>query len=260
MTYNQELRVALDAARAAGEIQLAHLGKILAVETKSDCSPVTEVDRSCESIIRDMIRRNFPRDGFLGEESGEEKGSSGRKWIVDPLDGTRPYIRGVPTHSVLIALEDGNAMAVGCMHLPALRETYWASKGDGAFLNNRRLRVSGASKLVDVFGSAFGYVEKSGTPEGARLLRLMGSWGYAYGFMDAYTYGCIAAGRIDASVNLLDKPWDCAAAACIIEEAGGRFSDLHGEASVYNGACVLSNGLVHEAVLEYFSSINADNK
>jgi histidinol-phosphatase len=80
----------------------------------------------------------------------------------------------------------------------------------------------------------------------------MGAWGYAYGFMDAYTYGSIAAGRIDASVNLLDKPWDCAAAVCIIQEAGGRFSDINGNNTIYSGSCVLSNGIVHEAVLEYF--------
>jgi len=254
MHYNQELSCALNAARAAGEIQLAHQGKMLTIETKGDTSPVTQVDKECESLIRDMVRRSFPLDGFLGEETGEEKGTSGRTWIVDPLDGTRPYIRGVPTHSVLIGLEDGNTMAVGCIHLPALRETYWASRGDGAFLNNQRLRVSTASRLIDVFGSGFGFVEKSSTPQGRQLLQLMGAWGYAYGFMDAYTYGSIAAGRIDASVNLLDKPWDCAAAVCVIEEAGGRFSDLAGQSSVYNGSCILSNGLVHDAVLEYFSA------
>jgi myo-inositol-1(or 4)-monophosphatase len=251
MAYSQELKIALEAARAAGEIQLAHRGKVLNIETKGDSSPVTQVDKLCEQVIRDAILKHF-----LGEESVEDKGISGRRWIVDPLDGTRPYIRGVPTHSVLIALDDGNGMAVGCMHLPALGETYWASKGGGAFLNDSPLHVSKASRLSEVFGSGFGFIEKAGTMEANRLLRLMGDWGYAYGFMDAYTYGCIAAGRIDACVNLLDKPWDCAAAVCIIEEAGGRFSDVRGAPSVYNGSCILSNGLVHEAVLEYFSGLH----
>jgi fructose-1,6-bisphosphatase/inositol monophosphatase family enzyme len=134
------------------------------------------------------------------------------------------------------------------MHLPALGETYWARKGGGAFLNGDPVHVSKTPRVEKVLGSAFGFVEKPGTP----LLKLMGAWEYAYGFMDAYTYGSIAAGRIDASVNLLDKPWDCAAAACIVMEAGGRFSDLKGVNTVYSGSCVLSNGIVHEAVLEYF--------
>ena len=252
MPYDQELKIALSAARAAGEIQMQHRGALLNIETKGDASPVTQVDRLCEEVIADRVRKGFPRDGFLGEETGEDKGSSGRKWIVDPLDGTRPYIRGIPTFSALIALEDGGDLVVGCMHLPGLGETYWAGKGGGAFLNDRPLRVSATAGLSEVFGSAFGYIEKAGGREAQRLLRLMGKWTYSYGFMDAYTYGCIAAGRIDVCVNLLDKPWDCAAAVCIIEEAGGRFSDINGKRSVYNGSCILSNGLVHDAVLEYF--------
>jgi myo-inositol-1(or 4)-monophosphatase len=255
MPYAQELKIALEAARAAGELQSTYRTKVLNIETKNDNSPVTQVDKMCEEVIRDAVNKHFPSDGFLGEESGEEKGQSGRTWIVDPLDGTRPYIHGIPTHSVLIALQDGVEMAVGCIYLPALQEIYWASKGEGAFCNNNPLHVSKTSRLSEVFGSGFGFIEKAGASEAQHLLQVMGSWGYAYGFMDAYTYGCIAAGKIDVCVNLLDKPWDCAAAVCIIEEAGGRFSDINGNASVYHGSCILSNGLVHQAVLEYFSGL-----
>jgi histidinol-phosphatase len=252
MAYRQEVKIALEAAAAAGEIQMRRRAELLEVTKKSDASPVTEVDRLCELTIRDLIRRHFPCDGFLGEETGEEKGTSGRRWIVDPLDGTRPYIRRIPTHSVLIALEDGDDVAVGCMNLPALKETYWASKGGGAFLNGESLHVSTVAGLEEVLGCALGFVEKKATRDAARLLELMGRWGYAYGFMDAYSYGCIAAGRIDASVNLLDKPWDCAAAACIVREAGGRFSDIRGRPTVHSGSIILTNGLVHDAILEYF--------
>jgi histidinol-phosphatase len=252
MLYRQELKVAREAASAAGEIQMRHRADLLNVTIKSDASPVTEVDKLCERTIRDLIRIHFPRDGFLGEETGEEKGESGRRWIVDPLDGTRPYIRRIPTHSALVALEDGDEVVVGCMNLPALRETYWASKGDGAFLNGAPVHVSTISDLGGVLGCGFGFVEKNEAPEGARLFALMKKWGYAYGFMDAYSYGCIAAGRLDASVNLLDKPWDCAAAACIVAEAGGRFSDIAGRKTVHNGSIILTNGLVHDAILEYF--------
>jgi histidinol-phosphatase len=252
MAYNQELNVAREAAEKAGEIQLLYRNKLLQIENKSDASPVTQVDKLCEQVIRDIVRKHFPTDGFLGEETGLDNGTSGRKWIVDPLDGTRPYIRGIPTHSTLIALEDQEELVVGCMNLPALAETYWAHKGGGAFLNGSPVHVSTTPHLSKVLGCAFGFIEKTGTPDAPALLKLMGAWGYAYGFMDAYTYGSIAAGRIDASVNLLDKPWDCAAAVCIIREAGGRFSDLGGQNSIYTGSCVLSNGFVHDAVLEYF--------
>jgi histidinol-phosphatase len=252
MSYDAELTLAAKAAFAAGAIQLDKRKSGLRFETKPDGSPVTEVDKLCETVIRDMLARQFPRDGFLGEESGEEKGSSGRRWIVDPLDGTRPYIRGLPTHSVLIALEDGDDLVVGCVHLPAMDRTYSAQKGNGAFLNNSPLRVSATSALKNVMGSGLGFVEKAGTPEGDRLLSFMRRWEYAYGFMDVFTYGCIAEGKIDLCVNLLDKPWDCAAAACVVSEAGGRFSDLAGAPSVHNGSIILSNGFIHDAVLEYF--------
>jgi histidinol-phosphatase len=142
------------------------------------------------------------------------------------------------------------------MNLPALGEMYWASKGNGAFLNDDRLHVSKVASLQDIMGCALGFVDEQGTGDAAKLLQLMRTWNYMYGFMDAYSYGSIAAGRIDAGVNLLDKPWDCAAAVCIVCEAGGRFSDIRGKASVYNGSCVLTNGLVHDAILKYFEEIS----
>jgi histidinol phosphatase-like enzyme (inositol monophosphatase family) len=252
MPYDAEIKTATEAAVAAGAVQIDRRKRNLHTATKPDRSPVTEVDTLCETVIRDMLAKRFPRDGFLGEETGEEKGSSGRKWIVDPLDGTRPYIRGLPTFSVLIALEDGDELVTGCMHLPAMGELYLAQKGKGAFCNNSRIHVSSINSPGHVIGSGFGFVEKAATQEGKTLVSLMQQWDYAYGFMDAFTYGCIAAGKLDACVNLLDKPWDCAAAACIVSEAGGRYSDIKGNHSVYNGSIILSNGFIHDAVLEYF--------
>jgi histidinol-phosphatase len=252
MSYDAEIRTATEAAIAAGAVQLDKRNDSLHVETKPDRSPVTDVDTLCEKIIRDMLTKRFPGDGFLGEETGEEKGSTGRKWIVDPLDGTRPFIRGLPTFSVLIALEDGGELVAGCIHLPAMGELYVAQKGKGASCNNRGIRVSSTRTLAHAIGSGFGFVEKAATAEGKALGSLMQQWDYAYGFMDAFTYGCIAAGKLDASINLLDKPWDCAAAACIVSEAGGRYSDINGNRSVYNGSIILSNGFIHDAVVEYF--------
>lgn len=252
MSYNTELKIALLAAEQAGKIQLDGRKNLLDIEIKADSSPVTQIDKQCETVIREIIGKNFPQDGFLGEETGSTKGTSGRKWIVDPLDGTRPYIKGIPTHSVLIALEDGDELVVGCMHLPALSETYSAQKGCGAFLNNSHIHVSQTKSLDKIMGSSLGFLEDHKQQEGAILLSLMKKWDYCYGFMDAYTYGCIAAGRLDVSVNLWDKPWDCAAGACIVREAGGRFTDIFGSETVYSGNIILSNGYVHDAVLEYF--------
>jgi len=253
MSYDRELTIAREAAVSAGCVQQEYQGRVGLVESKSDASPVTDVDRACESLIRDMLRKAFPADGFLGEETGSVEGSSGRRWIVDPLDGTRPYLRGIPTYSALVALEDGNEPVVGVMHFAALKSTYWAAGGGGAFCDGEPIRVSRIGSRARVFGSALGFVERADTLEGRRLLSLMAQWDYSYGFMDAYTYACIASGRIDACVNLLDKPWDCAAACCIVREAGGAYSDIAGDRSCHNGSSVFTNGLVHRDTIEYLT-------
>jgi histidinol phosphatase-like enzyme (inositol monophosphatase family) len=251
MNLETELEVALDAARKAGTIQTGLRGKLAGVTRKDDNSPVTEVDRGCEKLIRDLLLKSFASDGFMGEETGSFEGISGRRWIVDPLDGTRPYVRGIPTSSVLIALEEGEELLAGVIHLPFMNETYWAVKQGGAFLNGSPVKVSDTANLKTAMGSSLGIIEKYGSEPAANLIELLRNCDYAYGFMDAYTYGCVAAGRLDLSVNLLDKPWDCAAAACIVSEAGGRYSDVCGRKSVHNGSIVLTNGILHNEVLEF---------
>ncbi|MDO5576773.1 MAG: inositol monophosphatase [Fibrobacter sp.] len=251
MIFDKELSAALDIAQAAGNIHLDLQPKD--IEHKDDNSPVTEIDKKCEKLIRNKLMEMFPNDGFLGEETGNFKGSNDRKWIVDPLDGTRPFIRNIPTHSVLIALEQENEPVIGIIHLPALKITCWAQKNGGAYLNGKPIRVSETSEMKSVMGSALGFLEKSETNEGKKLFSLMKSWDYAYGFMDAYSYACAASGKLDMCVNLLDKPWDCAAAACIISEAGGIFSDIHGNRSVYNGSIVISNKKLHSEIIDFFA-------
>ncbi|MBF0245949.1 MAG: hypothetical protein HQL31_11880 [Planctomycetes bacterium] len=253
MKYEKELESALAAARDAGVIQMKMRGSIGEIARKGDDSPVTAVDRRCEEAIRRRLLGDFHEDAFLGEESGATQGSSGRRWIVDPLDGTRPYIRGIPTHSALVALEDGEGPAVGVIHLPALGETYWALRGGGAYLNGEKISVSGVASLDRAMGSFLGLIEEFGSPEADSLLRIMQALDYTYGFMDAYSYGSLACGRIDVAVNLLDKAWDCAAGALIVSEAGGRFSDIKGEPTVHSGNILLSNGLLHEDLLRFFA-------
>jgi len=251
----KELTAAINAAKEAGKIQLDGLRKSasLNIEKKSDRSPVTAVDKACETRIREILLSEFPNDGFLGEETGENAGMTKRRWIADPLDGTRPFIRNIPTHSALIALEEDGTPTVGVIHLPAMGLTCYASIGDGAYINGEQIRVSSTGDLSEAMGSVLGITEHAGTPLGDSLIALTRSWDYTYGFMDAYSYVLLASGRLDACVNLLDKPWDCAAAACIVTEAGGRFSSVTGEKTVHGGSIVLTNGILHETVLRFFA-------
>lgn len=254
MIYNTELTEAIDTAVKAGKKHLEFRHKILSIEVKKDHSPVTEVDKYCENFIRDRILTVFPGDGFIGEETGVHYGRSGRHWIVDPLDGTRPFIRGIPTHSVLIALEENEEPVLGVIHLPAMNITCWATRNGGAFLNGERIAVSNTESMKHVIGSALGFLEKADEKAGQKLFQLMRSWDYNYGFMDAYSYVALASGKLDLCVNLLDKVWDCAAAACIITEAGGHYSDIQGKHSTHNGNIVFSNGILHEQIISALNS------
>jgi histidinol-phosphatase len=248
MAYEGELRFARQVCARAARIQMSAARRLHRVTIKSDRSPVTEVDTRSQRLIVDAIDGAFPADGILAEEGGCREGTSGRRWVIDPLDGTRPYIRGIPTFSVLLALEERGAPVVGVIHMPELGVECWGRRGGGAFVNGARARVSTTGSLGSAMGSALGFVERRDRAS-TRLLALMRRWDYAYGFMDAYTYVAVIAGKLDACVNLLDKPWDCAAAACIVTEAGGRYSDIRGARTVHTGSFVISNGRLHGALL-----------
>jgi histidinol-phosphatase len=247
--WKSRYEAAIETAQQAAQLALRYFDTDLAVEWKQDDSPVTVAEREAESLLRTTLLRHFPDDGFLGEETGAEKGRSGRRWIIDPLDGTRPYLRGIPTFSVLIALEAQGEPVAGVIHLPALGRTYSAARGGGAYLDGAAIRVSGIERPAIAMGSALGYRELHDTPRGRKLFELIRQWDYAYGFMDAFTYGLVASGRLDCSVNLLDKPWDCAAAAIIVAEAGGAYSDVAGARTIHGEGFVMSNGRFHEQLI-----------
>lgn len=256
MAYEKELETARKLCAEAAAVQLSSRQPGRAFERKADDSPVTEVDRRCERLIVEKLASAFPADGVLGEEGDAREGSSGRTWIIDPLDGTRPYLRGIPTYSVLLALEENDEPVVGVIHLSEMNVVCWARKGGGAFCNGEAIHVSGTASLEAATCSALGHVERAGEERGRRLLDLMRRWDYAYGFMDAYTYACVAMGKLDACVNLLDRAWDCAPAACIVTEAGGRYSDLDGKRTVHSGSIVVSNGALHDSILAHFGARN----
>lgn len=250
--YHDEVELAIAIAKEVGQFQLNRQSTLGKINLKEDRSPVTEVDQQSEEMIKAAIQKAFPRDGFFGEETGKSEGTSGRRWIVDPLDGTRPYIHKIPTFSTLIGLEEDGEMIVGVVNLPGMEECYYATKGGGAFCNGQPIHVSQCNSIKDAMGAALGLVEEANTPVGQKLMPYMQSLDYVYGFMDAYSYVAVAAGKLDVCITLIDFPWDRSPAAIIVEEAGGRFSTLSGERTIYGDNFCVTNGLLHDETLKQF--------
>jgi histidinol-phosphatase len=240
------LDLAVDLARRAGDLTLQWFRtEGLAVVRKADGSPVTEADRAAEAFVRTELARLRPDDAIVGEEEAARPGTSGIRWFVDPIDGTKAFTRGVPLYSTLIAVSDEHGPAVGVIHLPALRETVYAGRGLGCFCNDRPARVSGVDTLAGscLTTSGFDY-----WPDGALAAvktsgLQMRTWG------DAYGYALVATGRVEVMVDPTAAVWDLAPMAVIIPEAGGRFTDLGGTARADGGSGVASNGRLHDRVL-----------
>jgi len=242
---NDDLRLALSLADAADAITMHYFqSETLAVRTKSDRTPVSEADEAVERAIRERLERERPDDGILGEEFGA-RGNAARRWIIDPIDATKNYVRGIPVFATLIAL-DGQ---VGVVSAPALGRRWWASRGDGAFCNGRVIHVSaidaiGAAMLCydDVLGfELFGL--------GERFLDLTRRCARTRGFGDFWSHMLVAEGAAEIAVEPEVAHWDLAAVQIIVEEAGGRFTNLRGEARADGGSALSTNGLLHDAVL-----------
>lgn len=245
-----ELEAAIAAAQAAGRLQRRRLGRHGSVESKEDDTPVTAADRDSEKLIRRMLGPVVRGCGFLGEESADTPGDGRCRWIVDPLDGTKKFVRGLPFFGACIALERDGELALGVMHLPVLRETLWAERGEGAFLNGAPIQVSPESRLdraYVVIGNEVAFYERGW---GRPLQGLARSSYHNPGFLDLYSYACLAAGRVDAVVMVGEAPWDIAAARVIVEEAGGRMTDFTGAHTIYSGTNLATNGHLHEPLLD----------
>lgn len=244
-----ELEAAVAAARRAGEVALRHFRSGLAVEAKSDRSPVTEADREAERTIVAALRAAFPEYGVLGEEFGEQ-GSRERRWIIDPIDGTKSYVRGIPFFATLIALEEEGEVTLGVVHAPATGELLYAARGEGAFdESGARLAVSRRATLRESMVS-FG---------GLEIFRRKGHWGAVErlvestarqrGYGDYLGSTAVIRGWSEAMLELDVKPWDLAPLKILVEEAGGRLTDFEGRATIHGGSAIVTNGLVHEQVL-----------
>ena len=248
MSFRRELRTALEAADAADRVTLARFKAAdLRVDTKSDASPVSDADRAAEQAIRSVIAATHPGDGILGEEFGET-GGTGRRWIIDPIDATINYVRGVPVWGSLIAMEDADGIAVGVVSAPALHTRWWASRRGGAWHEAMPMHVSATSSLADAHLS----FNSEAAAEAAGLRRvgaLSRRCARTRGFGDFWSFMLLADGAVDVVVEPMAKVWDLAPLILIVEEAGGRFTDFTGEHTIRGGNAVATNGTLHAEVM-----------
>jgi histidinol-phosphatase len=221
----------------------------LRVDTKADLSPVTAVDRAIEKRIRERVERERPAHVVLGEEFGGERGAAGWQWVIDPIDGTRSFVRGNETWAILIALRRDGRTELAVASAPAMRLRYHAVRSQGAHLNGRRISVSKISQVDEamIATSVRGFVR---TGQIDRFTELVGRCWDARGVGNSLAHLMVARGTADIGWTSRANVWDFAALSLIVEEAGGRFTDRSGDDPVLGGTGISSNGLLHDAVLQ----------
>ncbi len=252
-SYLKELEYALKVVKASERITLKYFRSKFKIDYKSDRSPVTIADKSCEKFLIRELSKKFPGHGFYGEEFGDNSAGKDFRWIIDPIDGTRNFTRGIPFWGTLCGLEHQGEMVAGIMALPALKKTYYASKKHGAFCNGKRIKVSKLAELEKstvVFGGLSYFV---GTKYERAFLDIIKSSYHDRGFGDCFGYTFVADGQAEAMIDPIVSPWDVAAIKPIIEEAGGVFTDFEGNPTIYNRTGLAGNPCMHEAILKKFS-------
>ena len=249
-TQSPELEAALEAANAAADVIRGLYQRNLEVRTKSDQSPVTEADVKAEEAIRAVLERRFPSYGFYGEETGQHAMEAENIWLVDPIDGTKSFVRECPFFSTQIALMRGGKMVLGVSSAPAYGELAWAERGRGAFLNGKPIKVSQTSALSNTIVSSGNLktLTKS-APAWSRFGDLIQRVSRIRGYGDFVHYHLLARGSLDVVIESDVNILDIAALTVIVEEAGGRFTDLAGgEVGLATTSVLASNGLLHETV------------
>lgn len=266
--FRPELVFALDICEQAAAIAMRHYKDGVSATAKYDGTPVTIADTECERLIRTAIESKYPGDSILGEEEGATEGqqssegsakhSTGaavkRRWLVDPIDGTYGFARGNPVWSTLLALEENDEIVLGVVNAPALKETFWAEKGKGAWKNGARLKVSNYDQLDQAqfdFGGLNRIIRKGFWPGFSKLVEQTArqrSPGDYVGFAH------VLEGKSEAQLEVDLKPWDLAPFRILIKEAGGAYSDLAGGDSIYTGSCLITNGILHEQFLKTLTS------
>ena len=235
MAFEFEVEAAKRMAQEAGALALDYQRRGVTAVAKPDESPVTAADRACEKLIVDTIGREFPEDGVLGEEGARRESSNGRKWIVDPIDGTKDFVRGIPLWAVLIGLEEDGKIVAGAAFCPGQRMLLWAGRGLGAWANGAALRISEQSDPGRAVLAFNGFNKGGITRLSNRLLPwLQQFWAVRSlgGAMDAMLF---VQGQADVWMEASGQPWDLAPWKILVEEAGGRFRSFQGEKTIYGG-------------------------
>ncbi len=247
--WQNRYEVARDAADHAGRLALRYFDDKFKIEWKADQSPVTIADREAETLLRQMLLDAFPQDGFLGEEYGDTVGTSGFRWIIDPIDGTRNFVRHIPIWATLVGLEYNDEQIMGVAAVPAMGQTFRALRGDGAYRNDQRIEVSKVAKLDEALlvYSSLAWFMKAGRQE--QFIDLTLRTQKQRGFGDFYGFLLVAQGSAEIMVEHGVHAWDVAAIKPIVEEAGGRFSNWDSAASIHRPDVIVSNGLLHDEVL-----------
>ncbi len=249
------LVLAIEAGRAAGDVTLRYFGQDnFDVELKSDASPVTVADRQAETLLRSRIQEAFPDDAIVGEEFDDVAGSSGYRWIVDPIDGTKSFIHGVPLYGTMVGVEFDGRCVVGVVVFPGLNQYIYASQGQGAWYVRgdeppQRANVSQTPKLEQSLFCVTSVASFSTLGRGDAFDRLMKAAQLTRSWGDCYGYLLVATGRAEVMIDAAMNVWDAAALQPIIEEAGGTFTDWNGESTIHHGEGIATNGHVLEQVL-----------
>ncbi len=252
----QRLQFALREARSASELILRYYQNAdLAVDLKSDQTPVTAADRGAEDLLRNRIQEAFPSDGILGEEFGETPSQNAYRWILDPIDGTKSFVAGVPLFGTLIGLEKDGRMVMGVCRFPALGEVVYAAKDGGCWwqVGEEQPRRTQVSQTAELSNALFCFTEIEGWNTIGRFdvfARLSSEVRITRGWGDCYGHAMVATGRADFIVDPLMSPWDAAALVPILQEAGGHFMDWKGEPTIHGGNGVSVNAALKDALLE----------
>ena len=241
------LELAVEAALAGGRRTLAYFNSGEPVEWKADGSPVTAADREAEALMRRIIEGAFPGHGILAEEGGEKPGRQPFRWIVDPLDGTRTFVRGVPLFGTLVGLEANGEPILGVVYLPALDELIAAARGEGCRWNGRTCHVSTVNRLDDALLVVTD--ERTARARSGAYERLSARTQLQRTWADCYGYMLVATGRAEVALDPVMAVWDCAAILPIVEEAGGHFTDWRGRRTIHGGEAVATNGALQREVL-----------
>jgi histidinol-phosphatase len=256
-SLDEDLALALELADVADRITLGRFrAHDLIVERKPDLTPVTEADTAVEHAIRERVAVARPEDSIVGEEYGASTApGSSRRWIVDPIDGTKNYVRGIPVWATLLALEDGGELTVSVVSAPALQRRWWAARGHCAFMRDglgaapRTLQVSAVGELGDAQLCFPGLDDWADYGRLDALLALARACWRSRGFGDFWAYMLVAEGAVEIACEPIVSLWDLAAPRLIVEEAGGRFTDLGGVPTADGGDALATNGLLHDAAL-----------